>query len=133
MIKTIIDNYSKLEAVRDAFKQNKLYVRKVAKHYGVDVFTTGINVCEDQYSLRISLGVDKYTFYAIVRDNYHRIDAEFGINEFVNNNKFITREPKDFDEYMICSNLARLLVGIIYDVIELGSKNYDDEERNYTL
>lgn len=125
MINEIIENPIKLSMVRDInAKQLQPLIKILLQNH--TSLSYGINVMEDKKSLITSMRTLKKNYYAIVRDdNYHRITIEYGLKTEVSG-YWKTRKPKNFDEYMICNELAITLIKVMYDIQSLGELKRND-------
>ena len=128
MINKVIEKEIKLIMVRDIFKNYmKDLTETVMKKYKASSCGYGINIAEDNKSLYVSLGVHNITFYTYLRNNEHRITAEYGVKIMSSSTYHTkTRKPLNLDEYLICNSLAVKCLNAIYEVLSLGELKRND-------
>ena len=125
MIKEVIKKENLLDLVRDITKRNlQDHINEVVAKYHSASY--GVNKGDDGRSLIISLRYGNMSYYAIVRNDVHRITCEYGIKEFDLYDRVKTRYPNGYIEYMECNELAINLIRSIYEVLELGKVKRDD-------
>ena len=129
MIKEFIEQPSKRELIRDVFKSNvKDLCDNVRQRHNAFACSYGINVMDDKASVYIDLSVNGKIYYSIVRENLHRITVEYGIKVKKGETyTYLTRVPKNFEEYMICSDLTTRALKSFYEVLELGKIRRNDD------